>query len=368
MKWSWTIGWIAGIQVRMHWTFLLLLAWVGISYGMAGESWEAGLIGIAFVLAIFGCVILHEAGHALTARRYGVETEDITLLPIGGVARLKRMPSEPWAEFWIAIAGPAVNVAIAAVLFLGLIVAAGLAGVTEEPGFHKPFFANLLWVNVALVVFNLLPAFPMDGGRVLRALLATRLEYSQATDIAASVGQAMAIMFGVMGLFVNPLLLFIAIFVYMGAEAEAQNVRARTLLGDSQVRDAMMTHFQTLTPRDTFQRAVDELLAGAQQDFPVVEDGRFFGVLRRKDLVEGLREHSPEETIEEAYTPIDARIDEELSLHELLEIMRDVDCQSLPVFRGNAVVGLVSLENVTELMMVRSASRGREPVNIPPQL
>lgn len=362
MKWSWTIGWIAGIQVRMHWTFLLLLAWVGYSFGMVDGSWQwqAGLQGIVFVLAIFGCVILHEAGHALTARRYGVETEDITLLPIGGVARLQRIPSDPWAEFWIAIAGPAVNVVIAAVLFMIVFAVHGLAILGRIDLTPKtPFLINLMLVNGLLVAFNLLPAFPMDGGRILRALLATRMEYVQATDIAASVGQMMAIVFGITGLFgPNPFLLLIAFFVYLGAEAEAQYVRTQSLLGDSRVRDAMMTHFHVLSPRDTLQTAVDELLRGAQQDFPVLDGGRFQGLLRRRDLVAALREHSAEQTIDGAYETIDERIREEMPVQEAIELMRKLDCKSLPVFRGEEIVGMLSLENVSELMMIRSASRG----------
>ncbi len=361
MKWSWTIGKIAGIRIRMHWTFLLLLAWVAVSYSVAGGGWPAAVKGIVFVLAIFGCIILHETGHALTARRYGVETEDITLLPIGGMARMQRIPTHPWQEFWIAVAGPAVNVVIAAVLFLILYAERGLGAVAEQPSFTTSFLVNLMWVNVILVAFNVLPAFPMDGGRILRALLATRMPYARATGIAAGIGQMMAILFGIAGLFYNPLLLFIALFVYLGAEAENQTVQLRDVLGDTPVRAAMMTRYRTLSPGETLQRAVDELLAGAQQDFPVVDESGFRGLLRRQDLVEAIRREGPDAPIDSAITPVAVEnIPEENDLlRDTLELMRKMGCQSLPVFQDGRLVGVVTMENVGEFVMIRSATQGK---------
>lgn len=362
MRWSWTIGRIAGIKIRMHWTFLLLLAWVAAMFAAQGDGWRSAAEGVVFVLAIFGCVILHELGHALMARRYDVPTEDITLLPIGGVARLQRMPSEPKKEFWIAVAGPAVNVAIAAAIFIGLLAGVGLGAVTTEPSLAASFFINLMWVNVALVVFNLLPAFPMDGGRILRSLLAMRMDYLKSTNIAAGIGQAMAILFGIVGLFVNPLLLFIALFVYVGAEAEAQNVRMKNALGDLTVRNAMMTRFVTLPPDATLQRAVEELLAGAQQDFPIAGEDGFRGMLRRRDLVKSLQNGDGEQFVSQVATTIDQHVSEDDQLQDVMESMRQQDCQSLPVFRESELVGMISLENVGELIMVRSAKEDEQDV------
>lgn len=362
MRWSWTIGKIAGIRVRMHWTFLLLLAWVAMSYAVAGAGWLGVIKGVAFILAIFACVILHEAGHALVAKRFGVVTEDITLLPIGGMARMQRIPSQPMQELLIAVAGPAVNVAIAAVIFAGLLVAYGLGTVTEQPSPSTSFMVNLMWVNAFLVAFNILPAFPMDGGRILRAILATQIPYVKATRIAATIGQGMAILFGIVGLLVwsNPLLILIAIFVYIGAEAEAQTVETQFLLHDIPVRAAMMTRFRSLAPDDSVQTAVDELLAGAQQDFPVVVDGKFEGLLRRQDLVDALRERGPEGPIRDSIEHISEMIGEDQPLERALEVMKKLDCRSLPIFQNSHLVGLVTMDNVAELMMVRSARGGKQ--------
>ncbi|HYN00277.1 MAG TPA: site-2 protease family protein, partial [Aestuariivirgaceae bacterium] len=211
MTWSFSLGRIAGTEVRVHFTFLLLVAWYGIAAGLRGGQ-TAAIGAVVFILAVFACVLAHEFGHVLTARRYGINTRDITLLPIGGVANIERMPDRPGQELVIAIAGPAVNVVIAIVL----IVLFGLSFTPEriadiEQG-RLDFVTRLASVNIALVLFNLLPAFPMDGGRVLRALLAMRLGRLRATRIAAMIGQIVAFGLGFIGLFGSPLLIFIAIF------------------------------------------------------------------------------------------------------------------------------------------------------------
>jgi Zn-dependent protease len=226
MRSSLHLGTLFGIPVRLHWTFLLLLGFVAFSEAVVSGSLEAALGGVVFVSAIFGCVVLHEFGHALAARRYGIGTRDVTLLPIGGVARLERMPDQPRQELVVALAGPAVNVAIAGLLGIWLFLtgfgpADGLSLTTGS------FATRLLSINLALVVFNMLPAFPMDGGRVLRALLAERTSYVRATDMAAAIGRGMAILFGVAGVLWNPMLILIALFVWTGAGQEAEMVRHR---------------------------------------------------------------------------------------------------------------------------------------------
>ena len=288
MSWSWRIGRIAGINVYVHFTFLLLLAWVILEHYQAHGDLAEAMSGLVFTLALFGIVVLHELGHALAARRYGIRTRDITLLPIGGVARMERMPEDPRQELVVALAGPAVNVVLAAGIYLVLALGQGPSPVGGVLRVGGGFLDQLFWVNVSLALFNLLPAFPMDGGRVLRALLAMRLDYVRATQVAASVGQAMALLFAFLGLFYNPFLIFIAFFVWLAAAQEASLVQMRSALGGIPVMRAMITDFRTLRPDDPLARAVEYVQAGFQQDFPVVEDGRLVGVLRRNDLTAAL--------------------------------------------------------------------------------
>jgi Zn-dependent protease/soluble P-type ATPase len=274
MKWSWKLGEVAGVELRIHATFLLLLAWVGASHWILGRNAGDVVAGLLFIAALFGCVVLHELGHALTACRYGIPTRDITLLPIGGVARLERMPEQPVQELWVALAGPAVNVGIAAVLYVWLTVTSTWVPPSNLSVATGPFVERLLLANVWLVLFNLIPAFPMDGGRVLRALLASRLEYVRATQIAASVGQVLAFVFAFVGLFTNPILLFIALFVWIGATQEAGATQMKAAITGTPVRGAMLTDFRELDSRATLDDAVRCVLEGSQQDFPIVDNKR----------------------------------------------------------------------------------------------
>ena len=293
MSGSWRIGRIAGIHVYVHFTFLLLLGWVAISHYLAHGDLAEAMSGLAFILALFGIVVLHELGHALAARRYGIRTRDITLLPIGGVARLERMPEDPWQELVVAVAGPAVNVVLAAGIYLGSALGRGVGSIGDSARVGGGLLDQLFWVNVSLVAFNALPAFPMDGGRVLRALLAMRLDYVRATQVAASIGQGMAVLFAFLGLFFNPFLIFIGLFVWLGAAQEASMVQMRSALAGIPVRRAMITEFQILRPDDTLDQAVEHIRSGLRQDFPVVEDGRLVGVLTRSDLTAALGRHGP---------------------------------------------------------------------------
>ncbi len=225
MRGSWRLTRIAGIDVSIHWSFGLLLAFILVSGLFAGGVVTA-LSELAFISLLFGCVVLHELGHALAARAFGIPTHGITLLPIGGVAQLDRIPRNPWQEFVIAIAGPAVNVVLAVGLFLFLPISYGLGEIASVGWLAGGLATRLLIVNIALVIFNMLPAFPMDGGRVLRAVLATFTDYCDATRIAVRVGQAVAVLFVIAGLFYNPFLLLIAAFVVLAAQAELRQVLA----------------------------------------------------------------------------------------------------------------------------------------------
>ena len=355
MKWSLKIGKLLGIDVFLHFTFLLLLAFLGFYFWRASNNIEATLQGLAFIVALFGCVVLHELGHALTARRYGIKTRDITLLPIGGIARMERMPEKPMQELWVALAGPAVNVVIAVVLMVGLAATGSFTPIEEISAISGSFWQRLIMVNLILVVFNLLPAFPMDGGRVLRALLAMRLGRRRATAIAVNVGQGMAILFVFFGFFYNPFLIFIGIFVYLGAQAEAGLVEMQSALAGLRVRDAMMTRYRTLASEDTLAKAVDELLAGSQQDFPVMENELPIGMLRRNDLVKALSEGRQDAVVTEGMRRDCETVDETASLQSTVESMQGEQCATMPVLANGRMVGLLTLENVTEMIMVNAA-------------
>ena len=355
MKWSLRLGSLLGIPIYMHVTFLLLLAWIGVVHWTQEHSVRAVASGVGFILAIFLCVVLHELGHALTARRFGIKTRDITLLPIGGLARLERMPDEPVQELWVAVAGPAVNVVIAAALAAWLIAAEALEPLGGLGVAVGPFLQRLFVVNVLLVAFNMIPAFPMDGGRVLRAVLAMRLEYTKATHIASSVGQAFALLFGFAGLFVNPVLIFIALFVWIGAAQEASMVQMKTALGGIPVGRAMLTEFHTLRPSDTLARAVELTLASSQKDFPVVEEARIVGVLVQGDVVAALSASGSATRVGDVMRRDYQVVDPSEMLETVFERLQQCACRTVPVLRHGQLIGLATMDNIGEFIAIKGA-------------
>jgi len=353
---TWRLGTLAGIAVYMHPTFLLLLAFVAWQHWRIGQSMAAVASGVAFILALFGCVVLHEFGHALTARRFGIRTKDITLLPIGGVARLERMPDDPVQELWVALAGPAVNVVIAAVLYAWLSAASAFAPIEQVDVVQGPFLERLMLVNVFLVAFNMLPAFPMDGGRVVRALLATRMEYTKATQVATALGQSMAFLFGLLGLLSgNPMLIFIALFVWVGATQEASVVQIRSALGGIPVSRAMITEFHTLAPEDPLSLAVEYLLRGTQQDFPVMVEGQVVGVLALRDLQVALGQRGEAGVVGDVMRRDVPVVDAHDMLDSAFQTLQATGARVGAVTREGRVVGLVTLDNVGEFVMVQSS-------------
>lgn len=367
MRWSWKIARVSGIDVYLHATFVILLAWVGFEFYRQEWRVSDALEGILFICAVFGIVVLHELGHALVARKFGIRTRDITLYPIGGVARLEKMPEDPRQELLVAVAGPGVNLAIAVLLFLLLVPAGRLSAVSEW--FLKPgeFMVNLISVNLWLALFNMIPAFPMDGGRVLRALLAMRIDYVRATEIAARVGQGMALVFGAIGLWYNPLLVFIALFVWMGASAEASMVQVKHVVSNIPISRVMATDFKTLSPNDTLSRAVEFIMAGFQQDFPVVSDDRLVGILTRADLIAGLSRHGLGGLVGDVMR-VNFQTAEPYEMAEsVFSRLQQCDCHTVPVVQAGRVIGLVTSDNIGEFLMIQSAlSRNAPPVIHPP--
>lgn len=365
MRWSVRIGTVADIGIFVHWTFVLIIAWIVMVFLAQGEGMLAATEGVIFVLALFGCVVLHELGHALTARRYGIPTRDITLLPIGGVARLERMPEESSQEFRVAIAGPAVNVVIALLLFAGLFLTGEwkpFAEIAWIGGTLADFLLRLMWVNLFIVGFNLLPAFPMDGGRVLRSMLSRRMSFVDATRIAARIGQGMALVFGFLGILaLHPFLILIAVFVFLGAQVESHSAQITSFIRGLQVRDAMMKHFRCLSEDDDLGVAIDQLLAGSQQEFPVWREGTgVVGLLTRRGLVEALSTHGRREKVGRIMEPHYPVVEEKEPLEEVFHQMSSDRLSTLPVVDSTGkVVGLLTSENVGELVMVSSAIKRR---------
>jgi stage IV sporulation protein FB len=358
MGWSFRIGRIFGIELRVHVTFLLLLAYFAfIGYARGGT--QEALTTTLFILLLFLCVVLHELGHALAAARYGIKTPDITLLPIGGVARLQRMPDHPGQELVVAIAGPLVNVVIALGLYLGGLARwGGWGAIVNTDNLAADLLGSLMRINVLLVLFNMIPAFPMDGGRVLRALLAMRMNYAKATRIAATVGQTLAFGFALWGMAVgNFLLILIAIFVYFGAGQEAAAAQMRELARNVPVTEAMRTRFVTLSADDALASAVETLFGTGQHEFPVVDAaGQVVGILTRDEMIRALRTEGPLAPVSSVMRREVPMVRADASLEQALQRMNESDVPAVLV-RDHAgrLVGLVTPEHVGQLMMVQSA-------------
>jgi len=345
---------VAGTTVRVHPTFFLLLAWIAALHWLSGGPEEA-VRGVIFIVILFACVVLHEFGHIFAARRYGIRTPDVTLLPIGGVASLERMPEKPAQEIVVALAGPAVNLVIAIVLV-------GLFGATLSPEHMAQLEVNspslidrVAAANVVLLVFNLIPAFPMDGGRVLRALLAIPLGFTRATQVAATIGQLLAIGLGFLGLFGNPLLVIVAVFIFLAASAEAGYVQARDLARGYLASHAMITSFEPLSPSATADDAATLLLRTTQQDFPVVDGGqRLRGLVTRKSLITALKERGGTTPVLEFMSAVPT-VPEKAGLETVMQTLNKTQAPAVGVVdRDGRFLGYINSENLGELIMIRS--------------
>jgi Zn-dependent protease len=341
---------LLGIPVRFHFTFLLFLVFM-LSVGLGNR--QSGVSFVLYVLALFGSVILHELGHAVVAKFYGVRTVDITMYPIGGVSRLETAPP-PNQELWIALAGPAVNLLIAAAL-LGILFA------THHPvnirDLPNPSDANLLERiaagNLILGLFNLLPAFPMDGGRILRALLARNRSLDEASRISAAAGRMLAIAMGLYGLLAMQFfLVFIAFFVYLGAAQEGAAAAGRALTHGIPVKAAMVTDFRTLPHGSTVRDAANLLLATSQQDFPVMLGNEVIGLLNRNSLLRALAAEGPDAYIAASMNRDYTALDPDMDLSEALTAMSTAGSCAL-VMRDGGLLGLLTTENLAEFLLLR---------------
>ena len=349
---------VAGTAVRVHPTFFLLLAWIATVYWRKGGPMEA-VYGVIFIAILFVCVVLHEFGHIFMARRYGIMTPDVTLLPIGGVASLERMPEKPGQEIMVALAGPAVNLVIGALLLIPLGGQIDFEKLNKIQHAPIDLLSQIAFANIALFVFNLIPAFPMDGGRVLRAVLAFKMDYARATRMAATIGQGLAVLFGVLGLLGNPFLILIALFIFMAAAGEAGYVETRALMRGYRAKDAMISTYETLRTDEDLDAAAKKLLETTQQEFPIVDaSGQLHGVLTRENLINGLRDKGGATPVIDAMTADIPTVGGEETLANVLETLQK---KTMPVVavvdEGHRFMGYINSENLTELMMIRSSQQ-----------
>lgn len=359
------IGRAFGIDIKVHWTFFLLVAFFGFLSYSQSQSVLAAVITGALILALFLCVLLHEYGHSITAQKLGIEIEDITLLPIGGVARMKAMPEKPWDEVKIALAGPLVNFILAPIFLVIALLLGGFSGgvpnlftgVTSVGG----FFGYLAIINVVLAVFNLIPAFPMDGGRVLRGLLATRMGPVRATDISSTIGQVAAIGFFLLGLFTNPLLALVAVFIFFGASGEAQMVRQRETLRGLSVRDVMGTkrRTETVTPWHNFGQVFDAVLHGYQDDFPVLDDeGKLVGMITRTEINSAANSPDRFSTVRDLMKTEFPTISPEADLFaDAQKLLQESGLRAIPVLENGDLVGMLTIDDIGQASLLRDIRR-----------
>jgi len=358
MKNSLYLGRFAGIKVFIHWTFLILIIIVLYSGISAGQQLETIIWHLLFILSIFACVVFHEFGHALTGKRFGYITRDITLLPIGGLARFEKLPEKPKQEFLVAIAGPMVNFVIALILYiiirpsLHYILGLNLAVITPEN-----FFIMLLMANLTLGLFNLIPAFPMDGGRILRALLALFQPREKATKLAAAVGFVIALGFIFIGLFYNPVLIFIGAFIILAAFSESAMVGDQALLAGHTVGDIVMHHYASLTANMSIGDASKVILDGQETDFVIVsEDDGIVGTLKRDQLIQSLSVLDHSTPVTAIMDGVTLTVNLQTPLGELYtneQLRRNV---MVPVTDGEKLIGVINLENILEFLAIKKAT------------
>jgi Zn-dependent protease/CBS domain-containing protein len=359
VTWSYRIAHVAGTDIKVHVTFLLLLGWYALA-AWRSQGPAAALQGTLFLFALFLCVLLHEFGHIRMAARFGVRTPDVILLPIGGVARLERIPDEPRQELLIAAAGPAVTLLIVLALYAWMRLTGEAPPLLPDPGAGS-LAERLMGINAWLLAFNLIPAFPMDGGRMLRAVLASRIGIVRATRAAALLGQVLAGAMILAGLSGQILLAIIGMFVFIGASAEANAVETRAMGAGLRAAEMMVTQFRTLEGGATLAQAVDLLLSGDQREFPVVDGGgRPEGILTRDNLIKGLRERGPDSSVSEAMTTLAPAVGPELGFQDALDRLRASGLPALPVVdHGGILVGLLTMDNISDLLLVRRAHASR---------
>ncbi len=354
MRWSIKIGKIFGIDFKIHITFLWLLLFIYL-VALSQKGSGAAIMAVLFICAVFACVLIHEIGHSLIARRFGEEAKSITLLPIGGVATMEEMPEKPIQEIAMAIVGPFINLAIAGLLFILLGSETGVSYPDLYPNSWQGFFAGLIGVNIILAIFNLIPAFPMDGGRVLRGILALKMEYTRATSVAVLVGQAVATLFIFYGIFFNWWLALIGVFIYIGAGSEKQHVMLRTVLHRVPAGEATTTDFRILKPDDPLSRALEHVHHGCQEDFPVIGNKGLEGILTRIDILSALHSKGTEVQVSNIMDRDFISVDSGMPLDETYHRLLSGHKTTAAVFDHGQFKGMLCLESISRYFMFQNA-------------
>ncbi len=356
-KYSLNLGKPLGIKVFIHWTFSLLIAWIVFITMRQGLETAQILMHILFILTLFVCVVLHEFGHSLVALKFGGEVHSIILLPIGGMANITKMPEKPKEEFLVSLAGPLVNIVIAAVL--GLYLYYLQPGSFDEMEFSyitsKNFPAMLLAANLFIVAFNLIPAFPMDGGRLFRSALSIWMSRMEATRIAKNIGQIFAIIFIIAGLYINPFLIIIGFFVLLGARGEYEIVKYQNVLDEHKVKEIVLTDYEVLAPDDTLGKAIEKLQHISGRGFVVKSGENYKGLLTQRDLINGLGDFGREGKVEDVMNKDILEVDPDMSIFKAFKYMRTHRYDMAPVMHKNEFKGILDSDNINEFFMIRRA-------------
>lgn len=368
MKWSFKVGRVFGIELRIHITFFLIVVYAAYIWGWGMPDtlgWPGAVYGAVLISVLFICVVIHELSHSRLAQHYGAEVESITLLPIGGVSMLKNMPEEPKKELWVSLVGPLSNLVIAA--FLGIVLLLVPGKVTTETAEQfadliggitlQGFVTYMLIINVLLALFNLLPAFPLDGGRVLRSILAQYMPYMKATRVAVATGQVFAFILGITGLMLGAWIwLIIAIFIYFGAEQEGRGTEVKTVLSMLTAGQAVEANAKVLSREQSLGEVVAIVLHSFQEDFPVLEGGSVVGVLTRGNLISGLHNIGPEAQVGQVMEKDFPIVEASALFSEVYEKMNTSGVKAVPVVEGGRLLGMVTLEHLSEVFMLLNST------------
>lgn len=356
-NYSLNLGKPFGIKVFVHWSFSLLIAWIVFISVRQGLEFLQILMHILFILTLFVCVVLHEFGHSLVAIRFGGEVHSITLLPIGGMANITKMPEKPKEEFLVSLSGPAVNIIIAAILglYLSYIQPVSFENIDYTHITSDNFFVILLAANIFIVLFNLIPAFPMDGGRLFRSALSIWMSRMEATRIAKNIGQVFAILFIIAGLYVNPFLIVIGFFVLLGAKGEYEVMKYQNILDEHNVEEVVQTDYEVLAPEDTLGKAVEKLQHMAGRGFVVKLEGQYKGLLTQRDLIKGLGDYGRDGKVEAVMNADIQEIASDMSIFEAFKYMRTHKYDMAPVVDKGGFKGILDTDNINEFFMIRKA-------------